>query len=276
MIILQYPHNWDYLLNFQKGPFKDLRVRQAANYAMNRDEMAEMLGGTALPGYAIFTPSQKWYGKPFKYEYDPKKAVALLKEANCLPCVIKIGISTSGSGQMQPLPMNELVKAQLEAVGFQVTFDTMDWNNLVDSLLKGWQKTPELDGVNISLSTPDPVNGLLKTVMTQYRGPAGWNWGWYQNKQIDELAEKLNSDFDEDDQTKLLQQIPEIAVKDASRIFIAHDLNPRALSPRLKGFVQAQSWYQDLTPIVVTSATNWSTGPEQSARDSGRDLVRPR
>ena len=36
-----------------------------------------------------------------------------------------------------------------------------------------------------------------------------------------------------------------------TRVFIVHDLNPRALSPKLKGFVQAQSWFQDMTPIVV-------------------------
>ena len=41
-------------------------------------------------------------------------------------------ISTSGSGQMQPLPMNELVKAQLEAVGFKVKFDVIDWNTVLD------------------------------------------------------------------------------------------------------------------------------------------------
>jgi peptide/nickel transport system substrate-binding protein len=34
---------------------------------------------------------------------------------------------------------------------------------------------------------------------------------------------------------------------DAPWIFIVHDLNPRALSSKVKGFVQAQSWYQDLT-----------------------------
>jgi hypothetical protein len=30
---------------------------------------------------------------------------------------------------------------------------------------------------------------------------------------------------------------------------VTHDVNPRAMSPKVKGFVQAQSWYQDLTPI---------------------------
>ena len=58
-----------------------------------------------------------YYGHPPKYKFDPKKAHALLQEAGCLPCKVTFGISTSGSGQMQPLPMNELVKSQLEAVG---------------------------------------------------------------------------------------------------------------------------------------------------------------
>jgi len=34
-------------------------------------------------------------------------------------------------------------------------------------------------------------------------------------------------------------------------IWVAHDVNPRALSPKVKGFIQAQSWFQDLTPITV-------------------------
>ena len=36
-------------------------------------------------------------------------------------------------------------------------------------------------------------------------------------------------------------------VEGAPWIFIVHDLNPRALSPKVTGLVQAQSWYQDLT-----------------------------
>jgi hypothetical protein len=50
----------------------------------------------------------------------------------------------------------------------------------------------------------------------------------------------------------LLTQLHEKMNEQAVMIWVAHDLNPRALSPKLKGFVQAQSWFQDLTPIVVT------------------------
>ena len=69
-------------------------------------------------------PSTPYYGHPVIYKYDPAKAKALLKEAGCLPCKVTFAISTSGSGQMQSLPMNELVKSQLDAAGFEVTLDS--------------------------------------------------------------------------------------------------------------------------------------------------------
>jgi len=49
----------------------------------------------------------------------------------------------------------------------------------------------------------------------------------------------------------LLTKLHETMSEQAVMIWVAHDLNPRALSPKLHGFVQAQSWFQDLTPIVV-------------------------
>ena len=40
-------------------------------------------------------------------------------------------------------------------------------------------------------------------------------------------------------------------VDQAYWVYIAHDLNPRAMNPKVKGFVQAQSWFQDFTPISM-------------------------
>ena len=43
-----------------------------------------------------------------------------------------------------------------------------------------------------------------------------------------------------------------VLVDDAPWIFIVHDLNPRAMSAKVKGFVQPQSWFVDLTSVSVT------------------------
>ena len=255
VITVPYPHNWHYQPNFVDGPFKDKRVRQAANHALNRAEMVAMLNGLAIEGYSIMLAGQKYHGKPVRHEFDQKKAVALLKEAGCHPCDVTFAISTSGSGQMQPLPMNELVKAQLEAVGFRVKLEVMDWNALLDVTFRGREKFPQYHAINVSRSTPDPFTGLFRFAIKAQWSPAGGNWGHYFNEEVERLVTKVYETFDEAERDRMITRVNEIMTEDAAMIFVTHDLNPRALSPRLSGFVQAQSWYQDLTPIVVRPRT---------------------
>jgi ABC-type transport system substrate-binding protein len=246
-----YPHNWTYQLNFVKGPFADKRVRQAANYALNRSDMKELLNGLMLEGYSTVPPSTPYYGHPLIYKYDPDKAKALLKEANCLPCKVTFAISTSGSGQMQPLPMNELVKSQMEAVGFQVVLDTMDWNALLDVTRAGVDKYPDINAINVSRQTQDPFNALIRHVWTKQWAPKGSNWGHYSNPDVDHLVEQIYGEFDPAKRLAMLTKLNEKINEDALLIFVAHDLNPSAMSPKVHGFVQAQSWFQDLTPVSV-------------------------
>lgn len=246
-----YPHNWSYQLNFVKGPFTDKRVRQAANYALNREDMKDLLNGLMLEQYATVPPSTAYYGNPVLYKYDPAKAKALLKEAGCVPCKVTFAISTSGSGQMQPLPMNELVKSQLDAAGFQVTLQSMDWNALLQVGRGGVDVTPDMSAINISRSGQDPFNALIRHVWTNAWAPKGSNWGHFSNPAVDKVIEEVQAEFDNTKRLRLLTRLHEMMSEEAALIFVAHDLNPRAMSPKVKGFAQAQSWFQDLTPVSV-------------------------
>ncbi len=153
---------------------------------------------------------------------------------------------------MQPLPMNELVKEQLEAAGFQVTLAPMDWNSLIDVFVGGAKKYPQYDAINVSLSSIEPEQGMMKSSMTQYQAPNGENWGYYSDPTLDTLGNQALAEFDPVVRNKILSKMHETVVAQAQEIFIAHDLNPRALSPKVHGFVQAQSWFQDLTPISIS------------------------
>ncbi len=48
-----------------------------------------------------------------------------------------------------------------------------------------------------------------------------------------------------------MRRIHETFVDDALFVMVTHDVNPRAMSPRVKGFIQAQSWNQSLTPVFL-------------------------
>lgn len=246
-----YPHNWTYMLRQDVPPFNDIRVRKALNHAVNSEEVAAMLQGLGMPAYQTMISTQPWYSKDaVRYEHDPKKAEALLKEAGCYPCAFKVAISTSGSGQMQPLPMNELVKEQLEKVGFKVELAPMDWNALTAVYRAGGWKG-DYNAINISMAPIDPVQGIIKKWMSSYISPIGSNWGKINIPEIDALGTKAMAEFDNAKRDALLKQINEIAIRNATEMYVVHDVNPRALSPKLKGYVQAQSWFQDMTPIVV-------------------------
>jgi peptide/nickel transport system substrate-binding protein len=89
-----------------------------------------------IPAEGFYPPGHQWFGKPkFKLEYKPEEAKKLLKEAGYTPekpLVTKVLISPSGSGQMQPLPMNEVVQQNLAEVGIKVEFEVVEWNQLIN------------------------------------------------------------------------------------------------------------------------------------------------
>ena len=48
-----------------------------------------------------------------------------------------------------------------------------------------------------------------------------------------------------------IRRAHEVIVDDAAWLFIVHDLNPRAMTKHVKGFVSAQSWFQDFTHVYM-------------------------
>jgi peptide/nickel transport system substrate-binding protein len=153
---------------------------------------------------------------------------------------------------MQPLPMNELVKSQLEAAGFEVSLQTMDWNALFDTYRAGVDKYPDFDGLNFSRGLLDPVNAIIKLVGKAYWAPKGSNWGHFESPETEALIDQIFNEFDGEKRLSLLTELHELEGKQAVMVFVVHDLNPRAMSPKVKGFIQAQSWFQDLTRVSVT------------------------
>ncbi len=107
------------------------------------------------------------------------------------------------------------------------------------------------NGINISRAFVDPYSGFMRLFHSGYLPPVGSNWGILKDPKVDEMINAAHSSFDKAAQTKALADLHSYVVDQAYWIWIAHDLNPRAMSPKVKGFVQAQSWFQDLTPITM-------------------------
>ena len=253
-----YPHNWTWHLSMVDGsPWRDIRVRKAANLGIDRAGLRELLGGLMLEGAGLVPPGNPWHGTPgFKLAHDPDAARKLMTDAGYgpgKPLRTKVGISTSGSGQMQPLSMNEFLQQNLKEVFIEVDYEVYDWSALID-VWHGGAKSPAARGctaINFSYGAFDPYNAFIRLLKSTLVAPAGVNWGYFSDPEFDRMFDQVYQTFDPAQQDALLRTIHERIVDQALFLFAAHDLNPRGLSPKLHGFVQAQNWFQDLTPITI-------------------------
>jgi peptide/nickel transport system substrate-binding protein len=251
-----YPHTYPYVLRtLDDSPFHDVRVRRAINYAVDREGLCKLINGTAKPASGLYPPDHPLYGSPTQhYTYDPDKAKALLKEAGYgpdKPLKAKIMISTSGSGQMLPIPMNEFMQQNFKAVGMDIDFDVVEWGTMLVAMRNAptASQSHGVDGVNISLSWVDPAT-MFRYYCSDSFSPTNFNWGHFSDPRSDKLLRDAQATLDANEQTKLLAQAHSVVVDEAAWLFIVHDLNPRALSKKVD-FHPAQSWFQDFTQITM-------------------------
>jgi ABC-type transport system substrate-binding protein len=246
------------MLSFEEGsPFLDVRVRRAANMAIDREGLVSLLGGLAAPAKGMIDPGHPWFGKPnLDLSYNPDRARVLLAEAGFgkdKPVKARIIISPAGSGQMQPLPMNEYVQQNLAEVGIKVDFDVVEWNAMINMWRAGAKAEvgKGANGINFTYFIQDPFTAFIRHLDSKLVAPNGTNWGYYQQPEMDALFEKARTTFDAAAQDEVLRQVHEKIVDEALFLFVTHDVNPRAMSPKVTGFVQAQNWFQDFSPITM-------------------------
>lgn len=251
------PHVWNYHLSMAEGsPWRDLRLRRAANLAVDREGVVQLMGGLAAPATGQVQPSSPWFGKPsFKIRTDMDEARKLVEAAGYSvknPLKTTFVIPTGGTGQMLSLPINEFIQQSWAEVGIQVAFRTVE----LEVAYTGWRQgatdpsLKDVSGGNIAYVTSDPFYAMLRFYDSRQIAPNGVNWSHYRNSEVDALCDRIRNSLDTAEQDRLLARMHEIVVDDAVQVWVVHDTNPHALSPRVKGYTQAQHWFQDLTTLA--------------------------
>ncbi len=124
------------------------------------------MNGTAEPSVGWLKPNDPAFGKPEnRYTFDPAKGKKLLAEAGFTdkkPLSFKVMISTSGSGQMLPLPMNEALQENLkQACGVDVQVEAVEWQVLLNAA-RAVPDDPSLKGaMALNVSSPSSDVGMM-------------------------------------------------------------------------------------------------------------------
>jgi ABC-type transport system substrate-binding protein len=247
------PHVWPWQPCFlEHSPLRDVRVRRAINLGIDREGLRTLLGGMMQPAVSTYPAGHPWHGNPsFQIRTDKAEARRLLAEAGYgpqRPLNLRVQISASGSGQMQPLPMNEFLQQDLRAIGVNVEFDVIEWNALFTNWRQGCGH-PSARGahaINVSFAAMDPFFSLVRFYDSKMAAPVSNNWGMFSDPRFDQLVSAARNAFEPAERDAALARLHAAGVDEALFIWIAHDVGPRAMSPRVRGHVQPQSWFVDL------------------------------
>jgi peptide/nickel transport system substrate-binding protein len=242
---------WYVALNTRHPALKDKRVRQALNYAVQKEAIIrDILKGTAI---VATTPLSPVYGpyhedKTVRYPYDPEKAKALLKEAGFAGGFdVTFYVPESGSGMQSPVEMGTVIQANLAAVGVRAKIQTMEWG----AYLKKYLDAPDMAEMSWNPSIGDPDH-MMYMLLSSDRFPPAFNAGFYQNPRVDELLRRGRTTIDEKERIPLYKEAQRLVVEDAPWIFVDHGKQVIVYRKRVQGFklhpnfdlVLTQVWLQ--------------------------------
>ena len=246
------PHVWFLILNLREGPFTSQLVRQAANYAVNKTALVEeVLEGTAAVAAGPTPPAFAWaYNEELEpYPYDPDRARALLAEAEMVNPEITFYVTEGGSGMLDPVAMGTAIQADLEAVGFDVTIETYEWNTFLGRVNPGLEGEADMAEMAWMTNDPDTLPYLaLRTEAWPENG--GFNSGYYSNPVVDTLLDEARTATDQDRRAELYREMQVIVQEDAPWVFVANWVQNAVTSDLVEDFALESSFFLLLHDVV--------------------------
>ncbi len=203
-------------MNVTQKPFDNPKVREALNYAINRQALVKVaFAGYATPATGVVPPSIAYAQSYQPWPYDPAKARELLKEAG-----YPDGFSTtlwSSHNHSTAQKVLQFTQQQLAQIGVKARITAMDAGQRAAEVEGKGQKE---SGVRMfytgwSASTGEADWALSPLFASQNWPPTQFNTAFYSNKQVDsDLAAALKTN-DPQEKTRLYKEAQDIIWKES-------------------------------------------------------------
>jgi peptide/nickel transport system substrate-binding protein len=181
------------MLNTEHGPFTDPRVREAADLAINRDQIIKTIyGGSAraangqpVPDYVVGASKQVQ-----TMPYDPARAKQLLQEAGATGAPITLATTTGR--WVKDAQVAAAIGQMLDAVGFKSKVETQEYTKWVQTLI-GMPKTPAKGPDAIPFNHSDEIFDAVKVSTAMFCDGVT---GAYCNDDIERLRKQVSTELD--------------------------------------------------------------------------------
>lgn len=221
-------------MNTQIAPFNDIRVRQALNHAIDREQLVQV----ALQGYGTALTSvmpEAVFGHVAQppYEYDIEKAKQLLTEAG-YPDGFTTGVLTFNSDEFSTV--GQILQQMFAQINVTLELQPTERGALVERIFKPFEETDlEASLVGASTTTGDADRAFRASFITESYPPASNNWSFYSNPEVDALVEEASRTGDQDKRAELYAEAQAIVWNEAPWVFLYSSNNISGRVNNLEG-----------------------------------------
>ncbi|REK76044.1 ABC transporter substrate-binding protein [Paenibacillus paeoniae] len=235
------------IYNIAKKPFDDVRVRQAVNHAINKDELIEGVAlGNGIKLGSHLSPIMAQYfqeGLEDYYAYDVEKAKGLLAEAGYADGFsVKLSVPSNYAFHVATA---EVAAQQLSKVGIKVTIEPVEWAVWLERIYKGHDYESTIIGFDGKLNPYDILN--------KYLSDSPNNLFKYNSPTFDETLRATVTEIDQEKRTALFKDLQTELAKEAAAVYIMDPYLNVALKKNLAGYKQYPLYVQDLSTVYWTN-----------------------
>jgi len=220
-------------VNTEKAPLDDVRVRQAINYAIDRDEVVDValegVGGVSAKG--VFPSIFPWANDELVgYPHNQATALALLEDAGITDIdgdgtleydgadfTLNIKTYTSRAAMQ---PSVEVIQSQLEDIGIVVTTDFTGSGPVKEAMTAG---TYDLAFYSYGVAPSGDPDYYLTAHFDSTAGYKENGWTRYSNATVDSLLASAREEMDLDKRKDYYDQAQAIIVEESPEMFIFHE-----------------------------------------------------
>lgn len=229
------------------NPFSDPKVRQAANYAIDKEKMIRYLrSNVGEPGIYGFIPT----GLPghltdVTYEYNPEKAIEILKESRFYKDgeFPEVSIATTS----EYVDLCNYIQNRLTRIGIPTKVDIYS-----PAIMKDMRSTSKLQCFRGSwVADYSDAENYLSLFYSKNFTPAGPNYFSWKNEEYDKLYELSLHETDEDKRIQLYSTMDSLMMSDPPMIVLYYDRILRFTNKRVKNFGANPTNLVDLKRVVI-------------------------
>lgn len=231
-----------FALNNEEEPFDDIRVRQAFEYAVNKEQIIDgIFAGYATELYSNFSPVMSYFYNDELtdiYAYDVEKAKDLLEEAG-YGDGFEITITVPANYQKH-VDTAQVIAQQLKAINVKAIIEPVEWGQWLEQVYTKAEYQTTIIGLTGKLDPND--------ILGRYASDYDKNFIKYSNTEYDELIKEAKTASD-DERIEIFKECQRLLAEDAASVWICDPNQIVVTRSDLKGYTFYPVSFMDLSRL---------------------------